>query len=328
MRRLVRPHVSLPTLVQVRRDFPVTTWGSPGAEEAKWNNPDVRGAIYAMHGRVCAYCQRVASDSRGDVEHFRPKSIYPWLMYEFLNYLLGCRVCNSTRKSNRFPLARRARAVTFRPRMDNDAEYLRRVLSRERRLLLDPVEDPVEEWMDIDFDNPLCPIRFSGSGTADRLAQPRVLETVNFFGLNVIPELIEDRFTHVNAVLDTLEAWRDGDTARADELRALANRYKPHGWTVRHVITRLAPTLDLPSGEEDLNWLIEQTLDRLDRDDLVLAGNIQPKDREMVRQRREEARWTLAVLWKDPPFGSPADVEYRMNARGRREEIAPYFAQL
>ena len=56
-----------------------------------------------MHGRVCAYCQRVLSDSdRGDVEHFRPKSVYVWLIYEFNNYFLGCRKCNSRLKGSKF----------------------------------------------------------------------------------------------------------------------------------------------------------------------------------------------------------------------------------
>src|SRR5436305_1765091 len=118
MRHLIRPNISLPTLVRIRKDYPFTKSGSPeGAPEGQWNNPDVRGAVYAMHGRVCAYCQALASDSRGDIEHFRPKSVYPWLMYDFANYLLGCRVCNSNRKSSRFPLARRAKPVAFHKRM-------------------------------------------------------------------------------------------------------------------------------------------------------------------------------------------------------------------
>jgi len=329
MRKLIRPRVSLPTLVSIRRDFPVTTWGtSEGTAEAKWNNPDVRGAIYAMHGRVCAYCQRLASDSRGDVEHYRPKSLYPWLMYDFANYLLGCRVCNSNRKSNRFPLARRAKPAKFRERMLNDEKYLQRSLSRERRLLLDPVDDPIDDWVDIDFDYPLRTIRVTESANHDQFARLRVPETAEFFGLNIIPELIEDRFTHVNAALHTLEAWRDGNIAKADELRTLANRYKAHGWAVRRVLARLAPTLALPSAGEDLEWFVDETLNRLDRDDQVLGRSLKPTDRAMVRQRKEEACWTLAVLWKQPPSASAVQIERWITARGRRAEIEDFYRRL
>ena len=49
------------------------------------------GALYAMQGRVCAYCeQKLPESDRGDVEHFRPKSLYRWLAYAFENYLLSC----------------------------------------------------------------------------------------------------------------------------------------------------------------------------------------------------------------------------------------------
>src|SRR5262245_41753306 len=54
-----------------------------------WGGPDVRGALWAMHGRSCAYCDRdLPGTDRGDVEHFRPKNVYWWLAYVFRNYLL------------------------------------------------------------------------------------------------------------------------------------------------------------------------------------------------------------------------------------------------
>lgn len=84
MRALLRPRIELPTLA-----------GGPGARTAAkhlaargedaaasldfpdhWNRADVRGALYAMHGRVCAFClSELTRGDRGDVEHFRPKSL-------------------------------------------------------------------------------------------------------------------------------------------------------------------------------------------------------------------------------------------------------------
>ena len=54
----------------------------------------------------CAYCE---ADTRvvahGDVEHYRPKSIYWWLAYCYDNYLFSCQICNQSYKSNNFPIS-------------------------------------------------------------------------------------------------------------------------------------------------------------------------------------------------------------------------------
>lgn len=54
----------------------------------------------------CAYCEATAETvAHGDVEHFRPKSIYWWLAYCYDNYLYSCQVCNQIHKGDRFLLA-------------------------------------------------------------------------------------------------------------------------------------------------------------------------------------------------------------------------------
>lgn len=53
----------------------------------------------------CAYCEaplRVVA--YGDVEHYRPKSIYWWLAYNYENYLASCTLCNQAFKRDKFPL--------------------------------------------------------------------------------------------------------------------------------------------------------------------------------------------------------------------------------
>jgi len=51
----------------------------------------------------CAYCESHATVvTFGDVEHYRPKSIYWWLAYVYDNYLASCQVCNQSWKSNNF----------------------------------------------------------------------------------------------------------------------------------------------------------------------------------------------------------------------------------
>ena len=56
------------------------------------------------HGK-CAYCEApTAVVAHGDVEHFRPKSVYWWLAYCYDNYLFSCQLCNQSFKGNEFPL--------------------------------------------------------------------------------------------------------------------------------------------------------------------------------------------------------------------------------
>ncbi len=56
------------------------------------------------HGK-CAYCEAdTAVVAHGDVEHFRPKSVYWWLAYCYDNYTFSCQICNQTFKGSLFPL--------------------------------------------------------------------------------------------------------------------------------------------------------------------------------------------------------------------------------
>ena len=53
----------------------------------------------------CAYCvSDTAMVAHGDIEHFRPKSVYWWLALCVDNYIYVCQICNQTYKSNHFPI--------------------------------------------------------------------------------------------------------------------------------------------------------------------------------------------------------------------------------
>lgn len=53
----------------------------------------------------CAYCEApLKVVAFGDVEHYRPKSIYWWLAYNYENYLASCTLCNQAYKKDHFPL--------------------------------------------------------------------------------------------------------------------------------------------------------------------------------------------------------------------------------
>lgn len=57
-------------------------------------------------GGKCAYCEaNTEIVAHGDVEHYRPKSVYWWLAYTYDNYLYARQICNQIYKSDNFPIA-------------------------------------------------------------------------------------------------------------------------------------------------------------------------------------------------------------------------------
>jgi uncharacterized protein (TIGR02646 family) len=59
--------------------------------------------IAKMSHRKCVYCEAPINAPRAaHVEHFKPKSLFPSLAYEWTNYFLGCSGCNGA-KNDKWP---------------------------------------------------------------------------------------------------------------------------------------------------------------------------------------------------------------------------------
>jgi hypothetical protein len=90
----------------------------------------------------CAYCEADTTVvAHGDVEHFRPKSIYWWLAYCYDNYLFSCQICNQVYKKNHFPRGGPALEPVL-PGPEPDAAALEHIAAN---LTPDPLKD--EEGM-------------------------------------------------------------------------------------------------------------------------------------------------------------------------------------
>lgn len=102
------------------------------------------------------------------VDHYRPKKIYPWLAFDWRNFRL-CGSRPNRRKTDRFPLEDESqRASATSPD-----------LNAERPLLLDPVRWGDPELMTFKADGePTCAV------PADALAVARVRETVSTLELD------------------------------------------------------------------------------------------------------------------------------------------------
>jgi uncharacterized protein (TIGR02646 family) len=317
MRNLRRPAVSLPTLTGEgkgarRAAENIKTWeaGStvPFSFPDHWKEPDVRGALLAMHGRCCAFCQgNLPHNDLGDVEHFRPKATYWWLAYDFGNYLLSCRVCNSHCKGNKFPILQGAFPCTY---------LERHRLQDEKIVLLNPTLDDVEGWIRIRMEPPYL-VEPAGLQIGTEEWQ-RVSETIDFFRLRKNRVLVQERREAVDGALDVLHEIRNGNLAKIARLKKMASRFRPHGIAVRQVLEELADDL-LPSAEDDLRLLVHDFLELLKSVAQDLAQH--PGDVLNFRQRAE-ILWALAVLWKDPPAGSPELIEDLLAESGWRDEVS------
>ncbi len=111
--------------------------------EKKWNSSfwkESKAQLLVESNNKCAYCEtptRVVA--YGDVEHFRPKSIYWWLAYSYENYLPSCGACNQEYKRDLFELEDKKNQLTgiqLTPALSDAA-----LQSLAPTLTVDPVDD-------------------------------------------------------------------------------------------------------------------------------------------------------------------------------------------
>ena len=90
------------TLMLARRDMLNGTIKSIDFKSTFWKT--AKDQLKKESYGKCAYCEANAEVvAHGDVEHYRPKSIYWWLAYTYDNYLFACQICNQVYKSDNFP---------------------------------------------------------------------------------------------------------------------------------------------------------------------------------------------------------------------------------
>jgi hypothetical protein len=63
-----------------------------------YRHDQIKEALFASSAEKCAFCEgKPAEAGNIEVEHFRPKSIYPELTFEWENFLPSCRKCNGSK---------------------------------------------------------------------------------------------------------------------------------------------------------------------------------------------------------------------------------------
>ncbi len=72
----------------------------------KYRHPQIQQTLDTMFSGKCGYCESyIKHISDAHIEHYKPKSRFPELTFDWDNLLLACSKCNSTFKSDKFPEA-------------------------------------------------------------------------------------------------------------------------------------------------------------------------------------------------------------------------------
>ena len=75
--------------------YPSKEGAKPG--DSRWR--DFQGDLEKVFCGLCAYCETL---DKGEVDHFRPKSRFPKLVYEWENWVFACHNCNHA-KGDKWP---------------------------------------------------------------------------------------------------------------------------------------------------------------------------------------------------------------------------------
>lgn len=168
----------------------------------------------------CAYCEApVSVVAFGDVEHFRPKSVYWWLAYCLDNFLASCQLCNQKFKGAKLKTKHPRLKPPVNVRKNSTDDHLRKNAGRlgpdpqdlaqvkafaeahvrERPFLLNPYFDDPAQFYAWEADDVLRTVKLvpvAGLGDAAEFQ----LAAENDLGINRI-ELQEHRY-------NTLELFR------------------------------------------------------------------------------------------------------------------------
>ncbi len=94
--------------------------------QARYRHRQIKETLTRMFSGKCCYCEsRISHVDYGHIEHFRPKSCFPELTFEWSNLFLACGICNGTGfKGASFPTADQGGPL-LDPCHDEPSEHLR-----------------------------------------------------------------------------------------------------------------------------------------------------------------------------------------------------------
>ena len=176
--------------------------------------------------RRCMYCEDSVAD---EVEHFKPKDLYPEDVFVWKNYFYACGPCNGP-KNNKFKVVRADGALEDVTRV-RGADIVPPVSGSPA--LIDPRRENPLDLIMLDLQDTFQFSEIADSGTVDFM---RAEYTIEVLRLNVRDYLIEARETAYGGYLDRLEQYvtkkNDGASPRelARRRRGIQRETHPTVW--------------------------------------------------------------------------------------------------
>jgi uncharacterized protein (TIGR02646 family) len=160
---------------------------------------EVRDALHAMcwGARRCCYCEDSVAD---EIEHFRPKDLYPEEVFRWLNYLYACGPCNGP-KNHAFAVFQPGAEVETVVTRPHGAAVVAPDAGTDA-LLHPRVDDPLH-YLVLDIVETFCFGPRQGASTQERA---RALYTIKVLHLNIRTYLVEARRTAYAQLVCALEA--------------------------------------------------------------------------------------------------------------------------
>ncbi len=170
----------------------------------------------------CMYCEDSAAD---EIEHVRPKNLYPEHTFRWENYLFACGPCNGP-KDDHFPIlsATTGRIVDGSRKEDAPVEPP----EVGRMMLLDPRREDPAHFLHLDLAGSFC---FLPQPRRGCVAKARALKTIEVLHLNDDPCPKRRRVAYENYTARLKEYIHEGDAAaRERQRRALQRLDHPTVW--------------------------------------------------------------------------------------------------
>jgi uncharacterized protein (TIGR02646 family) len=194
------------------------------SQRNKKRNPTfdaVKVALTAMclGGRRCVYCEDSVAD---EVEHMRPKDLYPEQVFRWSNYVYACGNCNGPKRNNY--------AVISRGKLVNVARKPKAKVvapAKGTHALIDPrVEDPMA-LLELDL---VSTFAFGPRLGLDKTQRLRAEYTIELLALNARDFLLRERRDAYDDFCNALVAYRDAkkNGAPAKQLSQRRERIVAH----------------------------------------------------------------------------------------------------
>ena len=173
----------------------------------------------------CMYCE---DNGAYQVEHFRPKSLYPRLVFAWANFLYACGQCNGP-KLNRFAIFSKTGALLEQSTSDTEPDD-------GPSVLLDPRHEDPMEYLRLDLQEPFY---FRKMHPERSTGYERARVTLDWLGLNRRDELLAAREAAYEAYVSHLCNYAEQKRAGASRERLArierAIRRTPHATVFREM---------------------------------------------------------------------------------------------